>query len=71
MLKAAFVQGRMTKDELDARVGQTFAARAYADLAALTAGARFMAEALSGSATAAARPARPRSRRRAGPGAWR
>jgi Domain of unknown function (DUF1707) len=37
MLKAAFVQGRLTKDELDARVGQTFAARTYADLAALTA----------------------------------
>jgi hypothetical protein len=36
-LKAAFVQGRLTKDELDARAGQTFAARTYADLAALTA----------------------------------
>jgi hypothetical protein len=36
-LKAAFVQGRLTKDELDGRVGQTFAARTYADLAALTA----------------------------------
>jgi DUF1707 SHOCT-like domain len=37
MLKTAFVQGRLTKDELDARVGQTFAARTYADLAAVTA----------------------------------
>jgi Domain of unknown function (DUF1707) len=37
VLKAAFVQGRLTKDELDARVGQTFAARTYADLAAVTA----------------------------------
>ena len=37
MLKAAFVQGRLTKDELDARVGQPFAARTDADLAALTA----------------------------------
>ncbi len=36
-LKAAFVQGRLTKDELDARVDQTFAARTHADLAALTA----------------------------------
>jgi hypothetical protein len=36
-LKAAFVQGRLTKDELDLRVGQTFAARTYADLAAVTA----------------------------------
>jgi Domain of unknown function (DUF1707) len=36
-LKAAFVQGRLTKDELDVRVGQAFAARTYADLGALTA----------------------------------
>ena len=35
-LKAAFVQGRLTKDELDARAGQAFAARTYAELAALT-----------------------------------
>jgi hypothetical protein len=37
VLKAAFVQGRLTKAELDARVGQTFASRTYADLAVLTA----------------------------------
>jgi Domain of unknown function (DUF1707) len=36
-VKAAFVQGRLTKDELDLRVGQVLAARTYADLAALTA----------------------------------
>lgn len=36
-LKAAFVQGRLTKEELDLRVGQTFAARTYGELAALTA----------------------------------
>ena len=36
-LKAAFVQGRLTKDELDLRVGQTLSARTYGDLAALTA----------------------------------
>jgi Domain of unknown function (DUF1707) len=36
-LKAAFVQGMLTKDELDARVGQTLAARTYAELAAVTA----------------------------------
>jgi hypothetical protein len=36
-LKAAFVEGRLTKDELDARAGRAFAARTYADLAALTA----------------------------------
>jgi len=37
VLKAAFVQGRLTKDEFDIRVGQTFASRTYAELAALTA----------------------------------
>jgi hypothetical protein len=36
-LKAAFVQGRLTKDELDLRIGQTFASRTYAELARLTA----------------------------------
>ncbi|MGH3122987.1 MAG: DUF1707 SHOCT-like domain-containing protein, partial [Streptosporangiaceae bacterium] len=36
-LKAAFVQGRLTKDDLDLRVGQTFASRTYAELATLTA----------------------------------
>ena len=36
-LKAAFVQGRLTKDEFDLRVGQTFASRTYAELAAVTA----------------------------------
>jgi hypothetical protein len=37
VLKAAFVQGRLTKDELHARVDQTFASRTYAELAAVTA----------------------------------
>jgi hypothetical protein len=50
-LKAAFVQGRVTRDELDARVGRALAARTYADLAALTADIP--------PAPAAARPARP------------
>jgi hypothetical protein len=36
-LKAAFVAGMLAKDEFDLRVGQTLAARTYADLAALTA----------------------------------
>ena len=36
-LKAAFIQGRLTKDELDLRVGQALASRTYAELAALTA----------------------------------
>ena len=37
VLKAAFVQGRLAKDEFDSRVGQVFASRTYADLDALTA----------------------------------
>jgi Domain of unknown function (DUF1707) len=37
VLKAAFVQGRMPKDEFDARVDRTFASRTYAELAAITA----------------------------------
>ena len=37
VLKAAFVQGRLTKGEFDARVGQGFASRTYAELAAVTA----------------------------------
>ena len=36
-LKTAFVHGRLTRDELDARAGQALAGRTYADLAALTA----------------------------------
>jgi Domain of unknown function (DUF1707) len=36
-LKAAFVQGRLAKDEFDLRVGQTLASRTYAELAAITA----------------------------------
>jgi hypothetical protein len=36
-LKAAFVQGRLTKDELYQRVGQAFASKTYAELAALSA----------------------------------
>jgi hypothetical protein len=37
VLKAAFVQGRLTKDELDTRIGQAFTSKTYADLAAVTA----------------------------------
>jgi DUF1707 SHOCT-like domain len=36
-LKAAFVQGLLTKDEFDLRVGQTLGSRIYAELAAVTA----------------------------------
>ena len=37
VLKAAFVQGLLTKDEFDMRVSRTFASRTYAELAVLTA----------------------------------
>lgn len=37
-LKVAFVQGRLDKDEFDARVGQAFTSRTYAELAAVTVG---------------------------------
>jgi len=56
-LKVAFVQGRLTKDELDARAGQAFAARTYAELAALTAD-------IPGSLAPAARRPRAPARRR-------
>lgn len=36
-LKTAFVQGRLARDEFDLRIGQTFASRTYAELAAVTA----------------------------------
>ena len=35
-LKAAFVQGRLTKDELDERVARALVPQTYAELAALT-----------------------------------
>ncbi len=36
VLKAAFVQGRLAKDEFDARLGQALASRTHAELASLT-----------------------------------
>ena len=36
-LKAAYVAGRLTEDEFEARVGQAFASRTHADLATITA----------------------------------
>jgi Domain of unknown function (DUF1707) len=38
VLKTAFVQGLLAKDEFDQRVGQAFASRTYAELAAVTVG---------------------------------
>jgi hypothetical protein len=37
VLKSAFMQGRLTKDEFDLRVGQVFVSRTYTDLDVLTA----------------------------------
>jgi Domain of unknown function (DUF1707) len=37
VLKTAFVQGRLDRNEFDLRVGRTLVSRTYADLAALTA----------------------------------
>ncbi len=37
VVKAAFVQGRLAKDEFDQRIGRVFASRTYADLASVTA----------------------------------
>jgi len=51
VVKYAFVQGRLDKDEFDAQVGQAFASRTYAELAAVTAGIP--------TGPAAAGPARP------------
>jgi energy-converting hydrogenase Eha subunit A len=36
ILKAAFVQGRLAKDEFEARIGQALASRTYAELTAVT-----------------------------------
>ena len=37
VLKASFAEGRLSRDELDERVGQALLARAFAELMALTA----------------------------------
>jgi Domain of unknown function (DUF1707) len=55
-LKVAFVQGRLTMDEFDARIGQTFASRTYAELATVTAG-------IPAGPTGAQPPRRPPRRR--------
>jgi hypothetical protein len=57
-LKAAFVQGRLTKDEFDARVAQTLVSRTYAELATVTIGIP--------AAPARAQPPRVAPRRRPG-----
>jgi hypothetical protein len=57
VLKAAFVQGRLTKEDFDVRVGQVLASRTYADLAPVTAGLP--------AGAAAVQPDRPPARARA------
>ena len=37
LLKAAFVQGRLARDEFDERIGQVLVSRTYGELAAVTA----------------------------------
>ena len=74
VLKAAFVQGRLDKDEFDLRIGQALASQTRAELAALTAdipgppavsgpgrpvGSDGLAEALGFGAQAAADPKAP------------
>jgi hypothetical protein len=61
-LKNAFVHGRLTRDELDARTGQALVARTYADLAALTADIP-----AAPSSPPAARPASPPAQARRWP----
>jgi hypothetical protein len=59
-LKAAFAQGRLAKDEFVARVGQAFASRTYADLAAVL--ADIPAGLTQAGAPPPQRPARPPAR---------
>ena len=40
LLKAAFAQGRLDRNEFDVRIGQALASRTYGDLAAITADIR-------------------------------
>ena len=60
-LKDAFVDGRLTKDELDLRAGRALASRTYADLATLTAD---LPAGLTPAGLTPARPARKPARAR-------
>ena len=59
VLKAAYAQGRLTKDELEARAGQAFASRTYAELAVLTADLPAVSPAVTGSDAPWPRPSTP------------
>jgi hypothetical protein len=63
-LKDAFVEGRLTRDELDVRAGRALAARTHAELAPLTADI----PAFPAAAGAARAPVRPRPLARAAAG---
>jgi hypothetical protein len=58
-LKAAFVQGRLTRDELETRAAQAFSARTYADLSPLTADLPVEPPAKPSGQPAPAQPGRP------------
>jgi hypothetical protein len=62
-LKLAFVEGRLTKDEFDARVGQALSSRTYAELATVTAD-------IPAPLIAAASPRRPPRRRVSSAARW-
>jgi Domain of unknown function (DUF1707) len=62
-LKAAFVQGRLTKDDLVVRAGLAFAAQTYAELTALTADLPTDLPAGLADAVAHGRAVQPRARR--------
>jgi len=63
-LKAAFVEGRLTEDELDARVDQVYASRTYAELDALIADIPAADISTDPAAATPARPPVPVRRRR-------
>jgi hypothetical protein len=67
-LKAAFVQGRLAKDEFDLRVGRALSARTYADLATLTADIAAVPAAAGPSRPPAPARRRPLARAAAGSG---
>jgi hypothetical protein len=62
-LKAAFVQGRLTKDEFDARIGQALASRTYAELATVSTG-------IPAAPVRAQPPTRPPRRRMSNAARW-
>lgn len=64
-LKSAFVQGRLTEDELDARADRVYASRTYAELAEVT------AEVTADIPVEPVRASRPRDPWRATKIAWR